>query len=290
MPRRNLESPRYILGFATAVCFVCSLFVAGAAVGLRERQEKNEAIDKKSKVLSVAGLFQDDEVLSPSAIETRYAERIEAIAIDMKTGTPVRDWSSETIKAYDQREAAKDPERSTPMQGDANANQAKVRAVPNVGLVYLVVDPANRSHVEQLIVPVSGYGLWSTLYGFLALKSDAQTVSGITFYEHAETPGLGGEVDNPKWKALWPGRKLFDTDGHVALRVIKGKAGPPTSSPHQVDGLSGATITSNGVSNLLAFWLDKNGYGPFLKKVAREGLEHVLHTEPDVSAAQGGTP
>ena len=118
--------------------------------------------------------------------------------------------------------------------------------------------------LEMVVIPVEGYGLWSTLYGFLALDKDTRTVRGLAYYEHGETPGLGGEVENPRWVALWPGRKVFDENGNVAIRVIKGAAGPPESDPYRVDGLSGATITSRGVTNMLAFWLGDDAYGPFL--------------------------
>jgi Na+-transporting NADH:ubiquinone oxidoreductase subunit C len=119
--------------------------------------------------------------------------------------------------------------------------------------------------LEALIVPISGQGLWSTLYGYIALAPDTNTIRGITFYQHAETPGLGGEVDNPRWKALWVGRKAFDKNGRPAITVKKGRAGPADTDPYNVDGLSGATITSRGVGNLVRFWLGDDGFGPYLK-------------------------
>jgi Na+-transporting NADH:ubiquinone oxidoreductase subunit C len=121
--------------------------------------------------------------------------------------------------------------------------------------------------VEMLILPIEGKGLWSTLYGFIALAPDATTIEGITFYEHGETPGLGGEIDNPSWKALWPGRRAFNDRGETAIEVIKGQAGPPAEDPYRVDGLSGATLTGRGVSHLVRFWLSEDGFGPFLDQV-----------------------
>jgi Na+-transporting NADH:ubiquinone oxidoreductase subunit C len=123
----------------------------------------------------------------------------------------------------------------------------------------------------MVVIPVEGKGLWSTLYGFLALDKDVNTIKGLTFYQHAETPGLGGEVDNPKWKALWPGRKAFGDDGQPKIAVIKGQAGPVAEDPYQVDGLSGATITARGVSHLVQFWLGTNGFGPYLKQFKERG-------------------
>jgi Na+-transporting NADH:ubiquinone oxidoreductase subunit C len=135
--------------------------------------------------------------------------------------------------------------------------------LPNNALVYHVLKDGK---TDTLILPIEGYGLWSVLYGYLAVDKDANTIKGITFYAHAETPGLGGEVDNPKWKSLWPGRKIYDDKDQPALTVIKGHAGDPKQDPHHVDGLSGATITSNGVTNLMKFWFGKDGFGPYMAK------------------------
>ena len=137
--------------------------------------------------------------------------------------------------------------------------------MPDDGLVYEVVKD---DEVEAIILPIEGMGLWSTLYGYIALDADVNTIEGITFYEHGETPGLGGEVDNPRWKALWPGRKAFDERGNVKIQVKKGPAGPPSEDPYQVDGLSGATLTSRGVTNMLHFWLGEEGFGPYLDRLS----------------------
>jgi len=128
----------------------------------------------------------------------------------------------------------------------------------------MVFDVVENGELQAMIFPIEGKGLWSTLYGYIALAPDANTVVGITFYDHGETPGLGGEVDNPRWKSLWPGRKVFDERGNPVIQVKKGSAGPPAKDPHQVDGLSGATLTSRGVTALVQFWLGENGYGPYL--------------------------
>ena len=120
---------------------------------------------------------------------------------------------------------------------------------------------------SDLVLPVHGYGLWSVMYGFLALESDGSTVGGITFYDQKETAGLGGEVENPAWKAGWRGKQVFDDAGDIALRVVKGKA--MQGSAHDIDGLSGATLTSRGVQNLVAFWMGDHGFGPVLEVLKR---------------------
>ena len=112
---------------------------------------------------------------------------------------------------------------------------------------------------DAIILPIQGYGLWGVMYGFLALESDGETVKNINFFKHNETPGLGGEIQNPQWTAKWQGKEL-------PINIVKSGA----SNEHQIDGLSGATLTSNGVDHTVDFWTGENGFGPFLAKV-REG-------------------
>lgn len=252
MPAR--DSKAYTIGFAAAVCLVCAIPVASASVFLRPAQAVNQRVDRLSKVLGVAGLMKQGEALAPTEVEARFAKHVVPRAVDLRSGA-----YSEAVDArdFDQRKAAKDPAQSAP----AAPNEARVFRVPHHAVVYEVV---RDGQVDALILPISGYGLWSTLYGYLALEADGRTVAGITFYEHGETPGLGGEVENPRWQGLWKGRQAFDEAGEVKLKVIKGAAGPATDDPHRVDGLSGATITARGVSNLVEFWLGPGGFGPFL--------------------------
>jgi Na+-transporting NADH:ubiquinone oxidoreductase subunit C len=246
--------------FAAAVCGVCSIFVATAAVSLKDRQELNARLDVQKKVLVLVGLMESGERLSAEEIQQRYAENIEARVVNLASGRYVDDVDAAT---YDQRAAAADPDQSR----EAPPNPAKVRRVPENALVYQVKEAGE---IRSLILPLNGKGLWSTLYGYLALEADGRTVEGITFYEHKETPGLGGEVDNPRWKALWKGRKAFDDQWQVALKVKKGAAGTAEVDPYQVDGLSGATITSRGVSGAVAFWLGRDGYGSYLEQYRSE--------------------
>jgi Na+-transporting NADH:ubiquinone oxidoreductase subunit C len=121
---------------------------------------------------------------------------------------------------------------------------------------------------DAYVFPIKGPGLWSILYGFLALEADGNRVRGITFYQHGETPGLGGEVDNPAWKAQWVGKRILDDQGALrSITVKKNKVDPaiPVEKLHYVDGLSGSTITSNGVTAFVK--RDLTAYRPFLEKV-----------------------
>lgn len=254
-------SNSYIIGFATAVCLVCSIVVSTSAVALRERQDRNKVLDRQTKVLVVAGLLEEGQKATAEEVEGLFSKNIRIRAVDLATGEYD---DSVDVDAYDQRKAEKDPATSRV----APPNSAGITRIPETALVYQKVEG---DQVEMLILPVQGKGLWSTLYGFLALAPDTTTIDGITFYEHGETPGLGGEVDNPSWKAKWEGRQAYDEAYAPAITVIKGAAGPPSDDPYRVDGLSGATLTARGVSHLVQFWLGDNGFGPYLERYRTEG-------------------
>lgn len=250
----------YIVVFAAAVCLVCSIFVSASAVGLRERQVANRVLDRQKKVLTVAGLIEEGEAVGAQQVAELFRQSVEAQVIELASGEVD---SGINPADFDQQKALKDPASSRP----APANSAGIRRLPNDALVYLVKP---QGEVEKIILPIEGKGLWSTLYGFLALAPDTTTIEGIIFYAHGETPGLGGEVDNPSWKALWQGRQAYDESWEPAIAVIKGAAGPPEDDPHRVDGLSGATITGRGVSELVRFWLGDGGFGPYLERFRAE--------------------
>lgn len=248
------ESTARTLTVALLVCLVCSVFVAGAAVALKPTQVENRELDKQRSILAIAGL--GEEGMSAKAIKALYAERIKARVVDLQSGT----FSEAEAAGFDPLKAAKDPALSDALDGEQDI--ASIKRRERLSTVYMV---ETAGQLDTLILPVRGYGLWSTLYGFIAVKGDLNTVVGFGFYQHGETPGLGGEVDNPKWKALWAGKTLFDEQGQLAVEIIKGSVDPQSArASHQVDGLAGATLTSKGVNNLLHFWLGENGFGPLL--------------------------
>ena len=233
------------------LCLVCSIIVSASAVLLRPAQTANKALDFKRNILAAADLQLDGK-----SIEEVFDERVIARVVDLDTGKFTDAVDPET---FDQRRAAKDVSLSTSLS--SNEDIAKISRRENYSIVYLV---EGQGELQRIILPIKGYGLWSTLYGFLALEADANTVAGLVFYEHAETPGLGGEVDNPIWKAKWAGKEVY-RDDDVAISIIKGTVDPQSSNAkYQVDGLSGATLTSRGVHNMLHFWLGDDGYKPFL--------------------------
>ncbi|OOY69427.1 Na(+)-translocating NADH-quinone reductase subunit C [Solemya velum gill symbiont] len=243
---------------ALALCLVCSIIVAAAAVGLRPLQEANKALDKQRYILSVAGLDISGN------IQATFDQSIETRLVDLASGDYVEEMDA---AGYDQRKAAKDPQQNLTLSSDVDIASIKARA--KIASIYLV---KNGDTITRVILPVHGYGLWSTLYGFLAIEPDGNSVYGLKFYDHAETPGLGGEVDNPKWQAKWNGKQLLDANGKQALNVLKGNVSPDSKFfQHEIDGLAGATLTSRGVSNLVRFWTGANGFGPYLTKFKNGG-------------------
>ena len=244
----------YTILFSGAVCVVCAVLVSSAAVSLKQDQLRNAALDKQRNVLFAAGLADPADKLDAEEVQ-RIFEDIRPVVIELETGEET-DIDPTT---FDQLKAAKNPSTSR----EAPPNRASVQRLPNNALVYEVLEGGKPA---MAVVPIEGYGLWGTLYGFLAVGKDANTIRGITYYQHKETPGLGGEVDNPNWKAVWPDRKIYGESGDPAIRVIKGAAAPADQAPYEVDGLTGATITSNGVTSMLDFWLGENGFKTYLQK------------------------
>lgn len=252
----NNDSIKNTLVVVIALSLVCSVIVSLAAVGLRDKQLANAVLDKQSKIIDVAGIKAD------GSVSELYQQYIEPRLVDFDTG----EFIDGDAESYDQRKAAKDPAKSISLSADED--QAKILRRANVGTVYLVKQD---DQVSSIILPVHGTGLWSMMYAFVAVQTDGNTVNGITYYEQGETPGLGGEVENPAWRAQFVGKKLYDENSKPAIKVVKG--GAQADSVHDVDGLSGATLTGNGVQGTFDFWLGDMGFGPFLAKVRDGGLD-----------------
>ncbi|MDR3212428.1 MAG: Na(+)-translocating NADH-quinone reductase subunit C [Azoarcus sp.] len=262
----NKESTARTLVVALIVSLVAAVFVAGSAIYLKPVQEQNRQLDKQRSILAVAGI--GGEALSANDVQALFARRIKAQVVDLATGEV--NASLDPI-AFDPLKAAKDPKTSEALPG--NEDVALIKRREQYTTVYRLEKDDGSGDLEALILPVRGYGLWSTLYGFLAIKPDLNTVVGLGFYQHGETPGLGGEVDNPKWKALWPGKTLFDGEGKPVVEIKKGgSVAGSADAGHQVDALAGATLTSKGVNHLLTFWLGEQGFGPYLDKLRRDGV------------------
>ncbi|MCE0494353.1 Na(+)-translocating NADH-quinone reductase subunit C [Vibrio salinus] len=257
----NNDSIKKTLFVVIALSLVCSIIVSVAAVGLKSKQEKNAVLDQQSKILEVSGVD-----MSKGSVSELYAKYIEPKLVDFKTGEFIEKTPDGfTAENYNQRAEAKNKATSTALTPEEDVAGIRFRA--NYGLVYLVKDG---KQVNRVIVPIHGNGLWSMMYAFVAVGTDGNTVDGIIYYEQGETPGLGGEVENPAWRAQFVGKKLYDDNHQPAIKIVKG--GAPAGSEHGVDALSGATLTSNGVQHQFDFWLGDMGFGPFLAKVRDGGL------------------
>ena len=245
---------------AFSLCLVCSLLVSAAAVGLKSIQEENKVLERKENILKAAGIYDEDV-----PVDELY-KQIEAKVVDLATG----EYVDMDAAGYDQRKAAKDPASSIAIPSADDL--AGIGRHAKYASVYLLKDGDS---LKRVVLPIHGKGLWSTMYGFIALDPDLNTVKNFGFYEHAETPGLGGEVDNSDWKALWVDKKVYDSKGEPVIDVIKGSvSAEDPQAAYKVDGLAGATLTSRGVSNLVRYWLGQGGFEPYLKRLATEGGEH----------------
>ena len=261
---------------ALVLCVVCSLVVSAAAVALRPEQEKNAKLDQQRNILDAAGLALGEYGVTASQLSkdqiTDLYSRVSEKMVNLEDGT----YNNEVDPAkFDVIEASQSQELSVgfnelksidPEYQDPEFDFGEDRYL-KVSKVYFVRRPGSEA-IQQVVVPIYGKGLWGTLYGYMALKNDLKTIQGLTFYQHKETPGLGGEVDNPAWKAQWEGVKLYDPSGSPAAMVAKGPASD--DSVYDVDGLSGATITSRGVTNLVRYWASEKGYKPFFEKLRVE--------------------
>ncbi len=268
----NKDSLANTLIVALSVCIVCSLLVSAAAVGLRDKQKKNVEEDRKSNILRVAG-FDAEAVKQGGGIEKLFSAKVKPDIINLETGRSdvaglmnamdgKYKTEDELFAEYDGMKVAKENQKFPKASEKLNVSSDIAGlggSRENYAFVYRIV--GDNQGVEKYVFPIRGRGLWSTLKGFIALRNDLKTVAGITYYEHGETPGLGGEVDNAGWKAKWDGKKVYDTTGDVKLTVVKGSA----SNEYQIDGLSGATITSKGVTSMIDFWLGPNGFKPFIE-------------------------
>lgn len=255
----DVNSVSNVIKVALGVCAVCSIIISSAAVVLKPMQTTNMLLDRNKNILMAAGLF-DPAQHTNADVEQMFAEFTPRL-VNLDEGRFVEPEDAERLgldaATYDQATVQNDPELSISLS--SAEDQASIRRRVNYATVYTLDNDAG--DYEIIVLPVSGYGLWGIMYGYLALESDGNTIRGLGFYDHGETPGLGGEISNPRWLAQWPGKRVYGDGGDIAFRVVKGGG----SGEHQVDGLAGATLTSNGVENMIGFWMGDMGFGSFLQ-------------------------
>lgn len=245
---------------AFLVCFVCSLMVSATAAGLRAIQERDMLATLYRHVLNTVDALPPGE----DVFEVWNA-RVAARLVELETGAYRDDYDAET---FDQERAARDPalRYNIPSEKDLAGLRQRSRLAP----VFLVRE---NGEVRYVVMPMRGQGLWATIYGYLALEADLTTVAGLMIYDHGETPGLGGEIENPRWQANWSGKQAFDEGRQPVIEVARGRVDPDSPrASFQVDGLSGATATARGVTNMVRYWLGEDGFGPYLERLRAEGF------------------
>ncbi|WP_226626785.1 Na(+)-translocating NADH-quinone reductase subunit C [Alloyangia pacifica] len=255
MIRRFLDMPPdstvKTVTVAVVLCLVASMIVSAAAVSLRPVQENNRLRDKQRNVLEVAGVYE------PGMNIAEAFSDFEPHVLELATGEFTDQYEIDT---FEELATSGDPALVRALDEDP-AGLGGTQQI--FQMVYILRDDAGA--IDKVVLPIEGYGLWSTLYGFIALEENGNDIYGLQFYQQGETPGLGAEVDNPRWKALWNGKKLRDEDG--TLQITVAKQPPPAGQDYYIDALAGATLTSRGVDNLVRFWMGEQGYGPFLERL-----------------------
>ena len=230
---------------AVGLSLVCSIIVSSAAIVLKPAQIRNEELYRQQIILDVAGLME------PGANVDALFESIETRTVDLESGTYTD---------------AADPDTTVAIPGELDVAGIAQRAA--FVDVYLVKDG---DRIDQVILPVSGKGLWSTMLGYLSVAPDGNTIRGLRFYSHAETPGLGDQMDKEAWRAQVVGKVIYGASGEPEIRVIKGPVPDGVAGEeYMLDGLAGATLTGNGITGLLQYWTGSHGFGPYLANY-REG-------------------
>lgn len=254
------DSPAKMVIVTLLVCLIGSVLVAGSAVLLKPAQEANKERDRQARIAEIVSRLPG----IAKNFQFGVSVRMEARIVDLATGLYV---SSIDTARFDQRRAARDPGQSIIIPPARDLAQIKRRA--RYAIVHLIYQ---KDRLSLIILPVHGRGFASTLYGYLGLSRDTRTVVGLNFFVHGETPGLGALIDESKWRAQWYGKKVWDDTGKPGLGVSDRAVEKGSSEAlYLVDGLTGATWTSRGVTNLLRFWLGDDGFGPFLRTIRKRG-------------------
>ena len=256
-----MTTARYILGFSGGGLSGLrgdGFGLGGGAEGPPGGERRTGAAAERPS--SAAGLASPDEDLSEADMAERFAP-VRAVVVDLETGEELPEVDPASVDPLVEA-GITDSSRAAP------ENLARIRRVERRSVVYLV---ESGGELDAVVLPVRGQGpLVLSSTAIWPSRRTSTRCAGSPSTSTRRTPGLGGEVDNPNWKALWPGRRVFGTAGEPIIEVARAAAGPVAEDPHRVDGLAGATMTSRGVTNLLRFWLAENGFGPFLTRLAAE--------------------
>jgi len=261
----NNDSPLKALLVVVLTALVCSSLVSAAVVILRPIQLNNQMLDRSRNIMQLTGLLAEGETPDDEEMLALYQSMdIQIADLDAPGFNPQLD-----PLTFNQRKAATDPElsMSIPAGMDLASLGRRSRYVP----VYLVKKDGK---LDRVILPIHGTGMWSMIYGYIALDSDLNTIADATFYEQNETPGLGDQIMRPEWQAQWKNRQIYDEVGELRFAVSQGKVEPGSATAlHEVDALTGATVTADAVTAMIDYWFGPHGYQKFLEYLHDQGSE-----------------
>ncbi|MGI9290836.1 MAG: Na(+)-translocating NADH-quinone reductase subunit C [Gammaproteobacteria bacterium] len=260
------DSPVKALLVVFVVALLCSVLVSVSVVTLRPVQERNALIERSRNIIALSGLVEPGAQLAADDI-LQAIEQLDVRVVEISSGEFTL---SPEASDYDARAARNDPELSTVI--DPEADLARLVRRENFAVVYLVWES---DELTRVILPVYGQGMWSTMYGYIALEADFNTIAAMSFYEQAETAGLGDQVQSPEWLAGWVGRKVYAGPEEVRFRV----ASSASANDYEVDGMSGATVTGDAVTRLIRYWFGLDGFGSFLRQLQAQPPQRMTAGE-----------
>ncbi|WP_339867814.1 NADH:ubiquinone reductase (Na(+)-transporting) subunit C [uncultured Algoriphagus sp.] len=234
------QSNTYIITFSVILTVVLGLLLSGTSQVLGPLQKEAIALDNKKQILGAVISGDEIAAMTPKEINSYYESRIASIVVDID-GKEVteQDGVAVTAETVDIAKNYKKPKEE--------------RLFP----VYIYHAEGNADDVANYVLPLYGAGLWDAIWGYIALDTDMNTVGGITLAHAGETPGLGARITEPEVQSRYVGKTIFDESGDlVAVQMQKGEGKDYSDNPHQVDGMSGATITGKGVNNMLYNYLN----------------------------------
>lgn len=248
----------------------CSLLVSMAVVLLRPLQQDHKALEQARNVVQLLG--SSAQVLNGSDDQLLKAFRaLDARVVDLESG---RFQPGINAQDLDFDSTASQPSQKTAIPVGEDIARLGFRA--KLVTVYLVWD---QGVLDRIILPVQGMGMWSELRGFVALDPDLNTIADVSIYQQAETPGVGDQITQPGWLEKWRGRKIYDEDGVPQFAVASGKVEPGSATAlHNVDAISGATVSTDAVTALVRFWFGPWGYQSFLKNLQEHPPQAPIDT------------
>ena len=268
------DSPLRALLVVLVTAVVCSSIVSASVVLLRPVQLNNKLLEQSQNIMRLSGQLPEQKPDDETVLE--LFKSLDARVVDVDETSLETEFDPYT---FDERKAAGDPELSVAIPSGEDVASLGRRS--RFKTVYLVWEDGT---LERVILPIRGAGMWSMIYGYLALESDFNTIAGATFYEQNETPGLGDQITQDYWLNQWTGKQLFDPAGEMLFHVAEGPVTPDSAAADfQVDALTGATVTANAVTALVQYWLGPNGYGPLLRTMREAPTQR-----PSVKPAEEG--